>query len=137
MIIEVVVFFIWVFIVIIAGAFIVLGKRRRNKHQAVENIDPGLSFPQRNWLLLCLLIAVVSPLLVSGISTLAHRRMHAVSTQQNGTAYQSDDTTRRDTSYHVAQPPGQTSPGQAAAGQPSSGQPSSVQPSPGQPSAGH
>ena len=65
----------------------------------MENVnDKKLSFPQRNWFLMCVLVAVLSPLIVHWITIGAH----GVSKEQ------SIDIGKRksDTSYNVASPPG-------------------------------
>jgi hypothetical protein len=76
----------------------------------MENTNDGkLSFPQRNWLLLCIVVAVLSPLVVHWVRAGAHRRAYqqsvdikpAGSTPSGGT----------DTSYKVASPPGADSAG--------------------------
>jgi len=105
MIIEVVIFFIWVLIVLIVGALLTLPKNRRRRMQGKDNVSTHLSFPQRNWLPLCLIIAVVSPLVVAGFNALTSKRAEKIPVERNGAAYLGGDTTVRDTSYHVAAPP--------------------------------
>jgi hypothetical protein len=58
--------------------------------------DKQLSFPQRNWFLICVLVAILSPLVVHWVTIGAHR----VSKQQS-----LDIKDRKDTSYNVASPP--------------------------------
>jgi hypothetical protein len=61
----------------------------------MENTDRKLSFPQRNWFLLCVLVAILSPLVVHWL----HRGAQEVTYQQ------SVDIKSKDTSYKVASPP--------------------------------
>lgn len=99
----------------------------------MENVnDRKLSFPQRNWLLLCIIVAILSPLLVHSVRTLAHKHRYEEAIQQksvkggdgatspSGGAVAPGDTARpgsvnpmgatnkdevKDTSYKVAAPP--------------------------------
>jgi hypothetical protein len=105
MVIEVIAFFIWVFIVLLFGAIAAFRTKRRPPIQGFDNVTLKLSFPQRNWLLLCIVIALASPLAVSGFKALTHKKPEKVPVERNGSSYLSDDTTHRDTSYHVAAPP--------------------------------
>lgn len=106
MIIEVVIFFIWIFILLLVGVIVVLRGKRKAKLQGTDNIAAQLTFPQRNWLPLCIAIAVISPLAVAGFKSVTHKTPEQMPVTQNGTSYQSGDSTARDTSYHVATPPG-------------------------------
>lgn len=47
-----------------------------------ENTDRQLSFPQRYWLLLCVLAAIFSPLIVGWLNAEAHHRMYKEATEQ-------------------------------------------------------
>jgi hypothetical protein len=105
MIIEVVVFFIWFFVVLLVGVLAVIGRKRKQRLHGIDNVTAKLTFPQRNWLPLCIIVALVSPLAVSGVKALTHKQPEKVSVDRNGASYQNDDTTRRDTAYHVAAPP--------------------------------
>jgi hypothetical protein len=105
MVIEVVVFFIWVFIVLLTGGLAAVRHKRRAALQGTDNVTSQLTFPQRNWLPLCIIVALVSPLAVSGFKALTHKKTEKVPVERNGASYLNDDTTKRDTSYHVATPP--------------------------------
>jgi hypothetical protein len=63
-----------------------------------------LSFPQRNWFLLCVLVAILSPLIVHWVQNGAHREAYqqAIDTRPPVTG----GAGGTDTSYKVAQPPG-------------------------------
>jgi hypothetical protein len=101
MIIEVVIFFAWMFSVLLIGVVVILGKRRKEKLQSTDNVN-ALTFPQRNWLPLVLIVALVSPLVVTGVKAMTHKPVHeepVVRTAIPG------DSSGRDTSYHVATPP--------------------------------
>jgi hypothetical protein len=104
MIIEVVIFFIWVLVVLLVGVIVTIRRRRRERLTPVDNVN-ALTFPQRNWLPLCVIIAIVSPLVVSGFKSVTHKKVEKVSVERNGAAYLSGDSAARDTSYHVATPP--------------------------------
>jgi hypothetical protein len=60
--------------------------------------DKRLSFPQRNWLLLCILVAILSPLVVHWVHGAAQKKVYdqAINPRPAG----------NDTSYKVASPPG-------------------------------
>ena len=58
--------------------------------------DRRLSFGQRNWLLLCILVAIISPLIVHLIRSGARKQLHKEATEVRFT----------DTSSKVASPPG-------------------------------
>src|ERR1700761_8361199 len=101
MIIEVVVFFIWVIIVLLIGGIAAARHRKIRRLQGTDNVSATLSFPQRNWLPLCIVVALASPLAVSAVKAVTQKKQENVSVNRNGTSYLDDDTTRRDTSYHV------------------------------------
>jgi hypothetical protein len=63
----------------------------------MENTSTKLSFPQRNWFLLCIIVAVLSPLVVHWIQGRAdkHNYENSLNMKPAGT----------DTSYRVASPP--------------------------------
>jgi hypothetical protein len=107
MVIEIVAFFIWVFIVLLSAAIAVVRTKKKPALQGTDNVTAKLTFPQRNWLPLCIVIALVSPLAVSGFKVLTRKNPERMPVQRNGAVYQNDDTTRKDTSYHVATPPQQ------------------------------
>ncbi|HET6255999.1 MAG TPA: hypothetical protein VFE32_18125 [Puia sp.] len=118
MVIEVVIFFAWVFLVVVIGGVIswTVQRRRQLKLQSTENVENerALSFPQRHWLLLCVAVAIISPLLVNGISAEAHHKLHR---QSNGSPNgvtgvnpprpdsSASGSLPKDTTYHVATPP--------------------------------
>ena len=106
MVIEVVIFFIWIFFVLLVGGIAILLKRRRQGLQGTDNVN-ALTFPQRHWLPICLAVAVISPLIVNGFKAVTHKSPHEEPVIQNSanTAYAAGDSTARDTSYHVATPP--------------------------------
>lgn len=49
---------------------------------ATTQNDGGLTFPERHWLLLCILMAIFSPLAVHWISAAAHRESYRQSMDQ-------------------------------------------------------
>src|ERR1700759_3578061 len=98
MIIEVVIFFIWIFIVLLVGVVVMIRGKKRAKLQGTDNIAAQLTFPQRNWLPLCIAIAVISPLAVAGFKSVTHKKAEQTPVTQNGASYQSGDSTARDTS---------------------------------------
>jgi hypothetical protein len=65
----------------------------------MENTDKKLSFPQRNWFLLCVLVAILSPLVVHWIQIGAHKESYK----------QSVDIKSKDSSYKITNPPGNDS----------------------------
>ena len=96
--------------------------------------NEGLSFPQRHWLILCIVVAILSPLLVKSLQALAHKSSYNQAMEQkpvqsgndgsspSGGAVATSDTSRpgsvnamspsanketKDTSYKVAAPPQQ------------------------------
>lgn len=119
MIIDAVIFFAFVILVVIIGIVLslILQHRRKLKLQAIDNVENerALSFPQRHWLLLCVCIAILSPLVVTWISAGVHEKLYRQSREQapNGITDVapprhdggSTDSVARDTSYHVATPP--------------------------------
>ena len=69
----------------------------------MENVDDKkLSFPQRNWFLLCVIVAILSPLLVHSIQTLANKQRYEQAIHQKPVQGGDGGT---DTSYKVAAPP--------------------------------
>ena len=62
----------------------------------MDNTDKQLSFPQRNWFLLCVIVAVLSPLVVHWVQTGAHKQAYQ----------QSVDIQSNDTSNRIANTPG-------------------------------
>jgi len=70
----------------------------------MENTDTRqLSFPQRNWLLLCILVAILSPLFVQWVRTAAHKESYQQSVDTRPPSVGGAGGT--DTSYKVATPP--------------------------------
>ena len=68
----------------------------------MENTDnKNLSFPQRNWFLLCVLVAILSPLSVHFLQTSAQKESY----KQSIDIRLSDSSKPNDTSYKVAAPP--------------------------------
>jgi hypothetical protein len=83
---------------------------------AVDTNDQKLSFPQRNWFLLCVLVAILSPLVVHWIGNMAHHEAYIQATEQKPTKGASGGASDssgavppadKDTSYRVAAPPQQ------------------------------
>jgi hypothetical protein len=99
---------------------------------SVNSSNDRLSFPQRYWLLLCIVVAIVSPILVNSLQVLAHRTSYNQAMNQkpvqggngglspSGGAVAPGDTSRpgsvnamgasanretKNTSYKVAAPP--------------------------------
>ena len=69
----------------------------------MENTDnKNISFPQRNWFLLCVLVAILSPLLVHLLQTTAQKESY----KQSIDIRSSDSSKQNDSSYKVAVPPG-------------------------------
>jgi hypothetical protein len=74
--------------------------------------DKQLSFPQRNWFILCVIVAILSPVVVHLISAGARSEAYKQSTEVRAadtTAASATGTAgsgRADTSYKVASPPG-------------------------------
>lgn len=72
--------------------------------------DRQLSFPQRNWLLLCVIVAILSPLVVHWVHAGARKRVYNQETEVRDTGSRSGDSTAGaggaiDTSSKVASPP--------------------------------
>ncbi|HEV2354851.1 MAG TPA: hypothetical protein VGR89_11435 [Puia sp.] len=114
MVILVVIFFIWVLFVSLIGGIIAWAIRKTRRAvplQPVDNVEheERLSFPQRNWLLLCVIVAIVSPIFVHAIHVEVARKWynHSVRQRQNAVGTNNSDSEKvtRDTSYHVASPP--------------------------------
>jgi len=63
----------------------------------MENTSTKLSFPQRNWFLLCVIVAILSPLVVHWVQGGARKEAYneSINTRPAGS----------DTSYKVASPP--------------------------------
>ncbi len=61
----------------------------------MENVNKNLSFPQRNWFLLCVLVAILSPLIVHWVQAGAHKEAYK----------QSIDIKTKDQSDQIANPP--------------------------------
>jgi hypothetical protein len=70
--------------------------------------DRRLSFPQRNWLLLCIIVAILSPLVVHWVHTAARKRVYHQETEIRDTANKGaadSGNSSVDTSNRVASPP--------------------------------
>jgi len=89
---------------------------------SVNSSNDRLSFPQRYWLLLCIAVAILSPILVNSLQALAHKSSYnqamdrkpvqgaSGSLSPSGGAVAQGDTSSanretKDTSYKVAAPP--------------------------------
>jgi len=67
-----------------------------------------LSFPQRNWLLLCIIVAILSPFVVHWVHIAARKRVYHQATEIRDTANKgaADSASGSgDTSNRVASPP--------------------------------
>jgi len=72
----------------------------------MENTDTKkLSFPQRNWFLICVVVAIISPLTVHFLQASAHKESY----KQSIDIHTTDSSKSNDTSYKVASPPDNTS----------------------------
>lgn len=73
--------------------------------------DTQLSFPQRNWFLLCILVAILSPLVVYWVRAAAHKESYKESMEirpVNAGGSASAGTTAsggQDSSYKMSSPP--------------------------------
>jgi hypothetical protein len=69
--------------------------------------ESGLTFPQRHWLILCIVIAILSPIVVQALQNLAHKTNYNQATEvkpvRSGAGALPADA--KDTSYKVAAPP--------------------------------
>jgi hypothetical protein len=77
----------------------------------MQTNDRTLTFPQRNWLLLCILVAILSPLVVHWIQAAAHHESYEQSTHIRPTGNEAGGSNPpagapagNDTSYKVASP---------------------------------
>jgi hypothetical protein len=80
--------------------------------------DKQLSFPQRNWLLLCIIVAILSPLVVHWVHGAARKRVYTQETEVRDTARKGGDSAAggaTDTSNKVASP-ANTQPNKGAGG---------------------
>ena len=123
MIIIPLIFFAWVIFVIVVGLVIYWRSqvRKRYRIQANDNVqhEQQLSFGQRYWLLICIIVAIVSPIAVGWLQAGRHHDLYNEEMEQrrpgaqSGPGTMSSDTgtagsagsTSKDTSYHVAAPP--------------------------------
>ncbi len=68
-----------------------------------------LSFPQRNWLLLCILVAIFSPLIVHWVQAAAHKEAYRESKEirpvNAGGAAPAGGAAGQDSSYKMSSPP--------------------------------
>lgn len=72
----------------------------------MENTDnKKLSFPQRNWFLICVVVAILSPLVVHFLQASAHKESYK---QSIDIRTSSDSSKANDSSYKVASPPDNT-----------------------------
>jgi len=120
MIIIPLIFFAWVIFVIVVGLFIYWRSSVRKKYrlQGRDNVEneQRLSFGQRNWLLIAIIVAIVSPIVVGWLQAGRNSQLYNETKEQrpgsitsgspsSGTDTGTVDTTAKDTSYHVASPP--------------------------------
>ena len=52
---------------------------------AVDTENEKLSFPQRYWLLLCIIVAIFSPLIVNWLDAAAHHMAYKQATESSST----------------------------------------------------
>jgi hypothetical protein len=68
----------------------------------MENTDnKNLSFPQRNWFLICVVVAILSPIAVHFLQAGANKESYKQSIDIRST----DSSKANDSSYKVASPP--------------------------------
>ncbi|HLK30939.1 MAG TPA: hypothetical protein VKT28_20345 [Puia sp.] len=68
----------------------------------MENTDnKNLSFGQRNWFLLCVLVSILSPVTVHFLQAGAKKESY----KQSIDIHSADSSKANDSSYHVASPP--------------------------------
>lgn len=70
------------------------------KKKFMENVSTKLSFPQRNWFLLCIIVAILSPLLVHWLHVGAQKvtYMQAIDPKVKGSS-------SKDSSYKIPNSP--------------------------------
>ena len=85
------------------GIIVALIKSKENIF--MENTDnKNLSFPQRNWFLLCVVVAILSPLVVHFLQAGAQKESY----KQSIDIRSADPSKTTDSSYKVASPPDNT-----------------------------
>jgi multisubunit Na+/H+ antiporter MnhG subunit len=69
--------------------------------------ESGLTFPQRHWLILCIVVAILSPIVVHAIQTMAHKTNYneAIEPKRDTSAAGAMPASAKDTTYKVAAPP--------------------------------
>lgn len=84
----------------------------------MENVnDKQLSFPQRNWLLLCVIVAILSPLVVHWVHAGARHRLYTQETEIRDTGSKAASAAgNTDTSNKMASPATTQPAGSATAG---------------------
>lgn len=82
--------------------YITRRQRKRRREKGWENTaeERGLTFPERNWLLLVILVAIASPLVVHWVWPGHINEQSSKTGPSTNTAKAGNDTT-----YHVATPP--------------------------------
>jgi len=135
MVIDNVIWFIWVIVFLSIGVAVAFSGRHKGEYAGADNVknEELLSFPQRHWFLIVIVVAILSPVVFSWVQAAARHRAHQQSTEQPtvhggsggstpmGGAVPPGDTAQpgsvvpganpatsngtKDTSYHVATPP--------------------------------
>lgn len=117
MIIDNLVFFIWVIVFVSIGVAVAFSGRHKAEYAPADNVrnEDLLSFPQRHWFLIVVVVAILSPLVFSWVQAAARHRSHQQSVEQpgypaagnaaTGSGNAATDSGTKDTSYHVATPP--------------------------------
>lgn len=69
--------------------------------------EARMSFPQRHWLIMCVLVAILSPIAVHAIQNMARKSNYnqAMETKPAASGAGAMPASAKDTSYKVAAPP--------------------------------
>jgi hypothetical protein len=67
--------------------------------------EDRLSFPQRHWLILCIVVAILSPIVVRALQSMAHKTNYNQAMETRPGHAGDSGTAVKDTSYKVAVPP--------------------------------
>ena len=67
--------------------------------------EDRLSFPQRHWLILCIVVAILSPIVVQALQSMAHKKNYNQAMEIKPAQAGDSGTIAKDTSYKVAVPP--------------------------------
>jgi hypothetical protein len=66
--------------------------------------ESGLTFPQRHWLILCIVVAILSPIVVHALQSMAHKANYNQAMEIKPIPG-GDTGNAKDTSYKVPVPP--------------------------------